>query len=271
MELEYIKSHWINRQISDVSKNINAWDSVAEDYIYGGELSFDNDDFLKFMSQKIDITQDMSVLDVGCGAGAYSITLAGRAGQVVGVDFSPKMIAAAQSSAAREGIENVSFLQRDWYNCSGDEFKDRFDVAFAHTTPAVADYATLRKLMDASRKYCFLCIPARRSDQVLDELRELVGESGGGSDATVAFTFDTAWLLGCNPEVSYTKTVWCSERPLAEAETWYLGRLGGSLQLTAGAEAEIKAFLKEISQAGLVRETINTTLVNMFWEKTRQR
>ena len=39
-----------------------------------------------------ELCKDMQVLDVGCGAGAYSCRIAERTGSVTGVDFSPRMI-----------------------------------------------------------------------------------------------------------------------------------------------------------------------------------
>src|SRR5919108_173728 len=44
-----------------------------------------------------------SVLDVGAGAGAASLPLAGKAGRLVGVDESPEMVEAFLAAAARAG------------------------------------------------------------------------------------------------------------------------------------------------------------------------
>src|SRR4051794_29860526 len=56
-----------------------------------------------------------TVLDVGCGTGHLTRLAARRAdrGQVLGVDISAPMLARARTSAAEEGLENVTFEQGD--------------------------------------------------------------------------------------------------------------------------------------------------------------
>lgn len=53
------------------------------------------------------------VLDLGCGAGLDSILVAKTAGSVIGVDFSPEMLARAKSSSELMGLTNVDFRQGD--------------------------------------------------------------------------------------------------------------------------------------------------------------
>ena len=268
MELSYIRKHWINQMNVDSAASISAWDSVAEDYVYDGSVSLEKNSFLQFMQSKIELTADMQVLDVGCGAGAYSLALAPKVKKAVGTDFSPKMIKAAKRSATQLGIANAEFIERDWHNCDGEEFKRQYDVVFAHTTPAVVDYDSFMKMMEASKKYCFFCKPARRTDEVLDKLRSLVGMDYLQHDESVAYTFDTIWAYGFNPELNYEETVWKSGKSLDEAQVWYLGRRKGTGHLTPAQEEEICRYLESISENGQVTETTKTTLVNMFWEVT---
>jgi SAM-dependent methyltransferase len=51
------------------------------------------------------------VLSLGCGVGDTEILLAGRAGQVVGMDLSPRGVRQAQADAARLGAGNVEFTE----------------------------------------------------------------------------------------------------------------------------------------------------------------
>ena len=62
---------------------------------------------------------------------------------------------------------------------------------------------------------------------------------------------------------------WLPERSLEEAERWYLGRLRGRKTLSREAEQKVGDFLREISVDGVVRERIDTTLVNMYWSVKR--
>lgn len=267
MDLSYLRSKWIRHTQGDIQAEISAWDSVAEDYVPDGDVTLQKDPFLALLHNKGILTKDMRVLDVGCGAGAYTIALAGAVGEARGVDFSPKMIEAAKRSARERKIKNVDFFERDWSGCPGDEFAGKYDLVFAHTTPAISDYETLVKLMDASKRYCALCKPARRTDEVFDQVRRLAGDRRSSNDDSVVYAFGMVWGYGYNPEISYQETVWKSGKTLEEAERWYLGRMKGTCAIDDRTEAKIRDFLKEISVDGIVSETIHTMLVNLFWEK----
>ena len=51
-----------------------------------------------------------TVADVYCGIGTISLLLAKRAGKVVGIEVVPEAVENAKANAARNGIENASFL-----------------------------------------------------------------------------------------------------------------------------------------------------------------
>ena len=54
----------------------------------------------------------LTLLDAGCGTGAYAAALAGRVGRVIGVDQSAGMLAAARRKLANSGETEVFFLCR---------------------------------------------------------------------------------------------------------------------------------------------------------------
>lgn len=266
MDLAFIQKKWINNMAKDTTASIQAWDSVANDYIYDDTTRLESDPFLLFLQEKIQLTKQMQVLDVGCGAGAYCVALSNKVGHVTGTDFSPEMLKVGQRYVEANSIKNVDFLERNWWECSGDEFYKKYDLVFAHTTPAIADYSTLLKMMKASTHYCAICKPARRTDEVSDAIRTLAGCSTEKSDDSIAYAFDTIWGHGYTPEIAYHETVWKSQKSIAEAIVWYLNRLKGSCHIDAYAEQKIIDYLKDISIDGVVNETIRTTLVSMIWE-----
>ncbi len=267
MDLSTIKERWANPMKDASREGVKAWDSVASDYVYKNSVTFENNSFLQFIQSKVELTPDMSSLDIGCGAGAYSLAMAEKIKRAVGVDFSPKMIELAGKTAGETGINNAEFYECDWYGCDGSKYRGRFDIVFAHTTPAVADYDTFMKMIEASKRYCFICKPARRTDEVFDRLCSMTGRGGHGQDDSVAYMFDVIWSLGYNPEFCYEKAVWKSKKDLGKAKTWYLGRLSSFGALNEEEENRVVRYLSDISVDGQVVETINTTLVNIFWEK----
>ncbi len=61
------------------------------------------------------------VLDLFCGIGNFSLPLARRAGQVLGVEGEATLVAAARSNADKNGIANAEFRQADLCAIGGDE------------------------------------------------------------------------------------------------------------------------------------------------------
>ena len=57
-------------------------------------------------------TAPAAILDVGCGTGSLSVTLAGLGYQVIGIDLSPAMISLAEAKAAAHG-HSITFHVMD--------------------------------------------------------------------------------------------------------------------------------------------------------------
>ena len=63
------------------------------------------------MLANLDVRPGMTVCDMGCGNGFYSLKLAkmvGQQGQVLGVDIQPEMLVLLRQRAEKSGIENIS-------------------------------------------------------------------------------------------------------------------------------------------------------------------
>jgi ubiquinone/menaquinone biosynthesis C-methylase UbiE len=87
------------------------------------------------------------VLDAACGPGTYALRFAPRVRAVVGLDYTPAMLAKARASAAAAGLSNVSFSRGD---VASIPFRDRsFDVVtcgfsihhLLHPAAAVGEFA----------------------------------------------------------------------------------------------------------------------------------
>ncbi|WP_437971121.1 class I SAM-dependent methyltransferase [Sorangium sp. So ce260] len=106
------------------------------------------------------------VLDIGCGAGATTLSMArrlGPAGRCLGVDISGPLVAAARARAAAEGLASAAFLQADaqTHGFEPDCFDaviSRFGVMF-FDDPAAA-FANIRR---AARRKATLSFVAWRS------------------------------------------------------------------------------------------------------------
>jgi SAM-dependent methyltransferase len=98
------------------------------------------------------------VLEIGCGPGTTAVELAARtapAGEVVGVDISPAMVAAATRRAAAAGVTNVRFEAADAQTADlGGPFDaaySRFGVMFFVDPPAA--FANIGRALRAGGRF----------------------------------------------------------------------------------------------------------------------
>jgi ubiquinone/menaquinone biosynthesis C-methylase UbiE len=69
------------------------------------------------------------ILDVGCGSGRYTVALAERGAEVLGVDFASNMLALAHELAEKRGVAvHCRFFQADFLKC---DFDETFDISLA--------------------------------------------------------------------------------------------------------------------------------------------
>jgi len=67
-------------------------------------------EFFRAVAQKLALSRQQSLIDLGTGPGLLALGFAAYAGRVVGVDPEPKMLAAARAAAARAGAD-VTFIE----------------------------------------------------------------------------------------------------------------------------------------------------------------
>ncbi|MDI3403640.1 class I SAM-dependent methyltransferase [Streptomyces cavernicola] len=103
------------------------------------------------------------VLDIGCGAGQTSRLAARRAGsggRVLGIDLSAPMLDRARSSAAREGLDNVTFERADaqvhpFSPGAFDAAISRYGVMFF--ADPVAAFANIGGALRSGGRLAFVC------------------------------------------------------------------------------------------------------------------
>lgn len=266
--LEELKKNWVSHTQADVQARI--WDRAAADYGKKPLPDMQQNPFLKALSEAVSLTEQTRVLDVGCGAGGYSLALAPFVGEAVGVDISGGMIDAAKERCRELEIQNARFDCLNWNDADIDKlhFRGRFQVVFAHMTPAICDYDTLEKMDACSSHLCMLEKSTRRRDMVLDEALGCVGiDSSGSCDSDLIHIFTYLWCKGYSPRFSYKKEVWDSERSTADMIGWCTDRARLQKELTEAEEETIAAFVEGLAQDGRVKEHTTTTRVTIIWKK----
>ena len=249
------------------------WDSQAEREHYLTVPDFADDRFLIEMQQRGYIEPGFRVLDVGCGAGAYSAAISRHVHNVVGTDFSPRMLGSGRTLMAREGVTNVELVWDNWHTLELEDhgWQNAFDVAFVHNSPALSSSGALDKLLDSSRRYFAVSSPSRVKDPVVDGLREALGlPAQSGTNGNFLYLLNELLLRGYKPELAYEETQWHTDQPLEIAIPFFSGRLNLPAHEREALLPDIEHHLRNTARDGRVQGTTNTTIQMIFWEKPRE-
>lgn len=123
----------IGGQKEDKEKFVHqVFESIAPKYdMMNSVLSFRRHKAWRaFTMKKMNVQKGESALDVCCGTGDWSVSLAesvGKTGQVIGLDFSQNMLKIAEEKKARLVLNNTSFIHGNAMELPFEEAK--FDYA----------------------------------------------------------------------------------------------------------------------------------------------
>jgi hypothetical protein len=96
------------------------------------------------------LNEESTVLDIGAGAGAYSIPLASVAKSVTVVEPSKGQIARLQKRAKKNGLENIQVINKRWQDVERSELEryDLVNAAYCFHIPEIVP--ALQKMMDVT-------------------------------------------------------------------------------------------------------------------------
>jgi demethylmenaquinone methyltransferase/2-methoxy-6-polyprenyl-1,4-benzoquinol methylase len=123
----------MNRQREDKEKFVHeVFENIAQKYdLMNSILSFRRHKaWRKFTMKKMNVTRNQSAIDVCCGTGDWTLSLAqevGSMGQVVGLDFSQNMINVAEQKRKQAGYDQITLIHGNAMELPSEV--DTFDYA----------------------------------------------------------------------------------------------------------------------------------------------
>ena len=135
-------------------------------------------------------------------------------------------------------------------------------------TPAIVSAETFLKLSEASKNWCLMVKPTKRTNTVLDALNALLGaeQDAKSLNETIIYAFELLWLNGLKPKLEYEEQVWNNSQSLEDAIKEYTARIGSTNDLAETQKKEIGGYLESIAVDGMVYETSHTLITAMYWQ-----
>jgi ubiquinone/menaquinone biosynthesis C-methylase UbiE len=149
------KRHELSKVSDDSSHN---WDKKENAERYDANSRGGYDARIRMTIDGLDINKDSRVLDIGSGPGTLAIPLASRVRDITAVEPGAGMAAILRERAAKEGITNVSCVQKRWEDVDiARDLPGSYDIVIASLSLTMGDIrAALEKMDTVSRKYVYL-------------------------------------------------------------------------------------------------------------------
>ena len=89
------------------------------------------DDYVEQFLSKIRVNASSTVLDIGCGPGNLTVSLAKRVKSVTAMDISREMLKQVSEKASKEGLSNIKCVNKGWEDVVIGEDVEVCDVVIA--------------------------------------------------------------------------------------------------------------------------------------------
>lgn len=268
MTIQEVKDRW-SPGMKDPQAAIDWWNSRAGAFASRDIPTAQSSLAIRLITEKQMIERGQSSLDVGCGGGRFSFALEQLGACVTGIDFSPRMIEECEKSRIARA-SSACFCVQDWQNIDLQAlgWKNKFDLVLANMTPAVVSADSFLKLSEASRNWCLMVKPTRRSNSILDKLNSLLElEADTNSlDEALLYAFELLWLNGKKPKIEYEEQQWENSWKTEDAVEEYTLRISSSHSLSSYQKEQIKDFLHRESIDNVIKETTHTTIAAVYWQ-----
>lgn len=267
MKKEIIIGDWQMPEL-DTEASMNMWNARAQEF--ANQKGVEDDNWVvELVRDHGMLPKEGAFLDVGCGAGKYTIYFAKRCAEACGTDFSEEMIKNAKQRASEAGVTNAFFSCDNWHTLDLAEkgWQGKFDFVLANMTPAIQSAETFEKLSEASCGACLYIHPVLRTGSVADRLKKkILGQKTDPRNPQLQYAFNILWDKGLFPAVEYHERNWVRSFEMEQAVEIYKNDLKTKRPLSPEEEAAVERYLVEHAVNGVVEEEVRSTQFALYWE-----
>jgi SAM-dependent methyltransferase len=256
------------RKKRSLRESVNFWNQRAENF--GKNVLGENGKkrvsrvFNWLESQGVEI-DNMKVLDIGAGPGAFTLAFAERAQEVVALEPATAMTAFIKKQVAQKEIKNIRIIEETWeeVDLKKHNLEQHFDLVFASMSPGVNNRETLDKALSCAKQYCFISsFAGKRRNDALSELWQIMfGENVPDRTGNIIYIFNLLYARGFDLSFKVWEEKVTMENTVEEAVL----RLERDLQKYdiegySENDPRIKQFVEERVINGVFRQEITSRL-----------
>ena len=195
-----------------------------------------------------------NVLDIGAGPGPFALAFAERAKQVVALEPAENMVSFLKEKIQKEGISNIEVIQDTWeeINLEDKGLEGKFDLVFASMSPGINNWETIQKVLQCSKKYCYISqFAGRRQSSIMEELwQEVFEEKIPNWPAHVIFILNLLYARGYQLDFKVWEDRRQVEVAVEEAVPFFLNELQIFGREEPYPEDKVRQFLESRAQNG---------------------
>ncbi|PKM83939.1 MAG: class I SAM-dependent methyltransferase [Firmicutes bacterium HGW-Firmicutes-13] len=171
------------RKRKSLKDAVNFWNQRAENFeknVMGEKGKKRVERVINWLENQGVNLENIKVLDIGAGPGAFVLAFAGRIKEVVALEPAEAMVAFLKEQIELNNLNNIRVIQDTWEEVDVQEnnLNKEFDLVFASMSPGINNWETINKALGCSKKYCFISNFAgkKHSDALSKLWKTLYGE-----------------------------------------------------------------------------------------------
>ena len=270
----------------------NAWKEMRQERMGKPKVSYDDEFFKKSandFSERIKlndyefgrktteildevIDDNFEVLEIGTGPGTLTVPLAKKVKKITGIEFAERNIKNLELNlkennlSNKKNMANVEIVNKRWEEIEDNEIKGKFDlVVCSHFLWQIKNIDDLlRRMENASRRYCSIIQPCGRDEIVKEIFEKISNQKYTGQFEPDADYFAYVILREWGRLVSVKYFDYTFERNLEEQVRNVAAFIGRFYEVDTVLEKKIKDYLLEISEDDIYREENKAAV--LWWQ-----
>ncbi|WP_321415395.1 class I SAM-dependent methyltransferase [uncultured Desulfobacter sp.] len=271
---------WLNELKNAPEKNpgtdhYKKWDNRAQKFdklSATPEAVARKERILSMLTQAGALQAGSRVLDVGAGSGNWAVSMAEMGASVVALEPSSGMVEILRQKidALGFGPDQIRIKQQTWQdlNLEKEGLAGQFDLVFSSMNPGVCDPTTLEKVMQASRKFCYLSTFSGGSPRSFynNLWKDVTGQTLESTSWDFIYPFTYVYAQGYRPQIDFHVWTHDREETIDEAVENIVFFTQGITDVTPETHQKLKVYITGQAVNGIFHQKQTVCQGVMLWQ-----